>query len=68
MGYGSWCLVLISSHRQKGVHMRASDIFSANDVLANLGVMIAGFLVYWTGSGHLFFRSLDSGYRYQNTF
>ncbi|MNW14296.1 hypothetical protein D3C71_2124780 [compost metagenome] len=30
--------------------MRASWIFSANDVLANLGVIVAGALVAWTGS------------------
>jgi Co/Zn/Cd efflux system component len=30
--------------------MRASYIFSANDVLANLGVILAGGLVAWTGS------------------
>ena len=30
--------------------MRASWIFSTNDVLANLGVMVAGALVAWTGS------------------
>ena len=45
-----WCLVLISGHRHQGVHMRASYIFSANDVLANLGVILAGLLVAWTGS------------------
>lgn len=44
------CLWLISRHRQGGVHMRASYIFSANDVLANLGVIAAGGLVAWTGS------------------
>ena len=30
--------------------MRASYIFSANDVLANFGVIVAGILVAWTGS------------------
>ncbi|MNG40629.1 hypothetical protein D3C84_1292950 [compost metagenome] len=30
--------------------MRASWIFSANDVLANLGVIVAGALVAWSGS------------------
>lgn len=39
------CLLLIAKHRHGGVHMRASWIFSANDVLANLGVIISGFLV-----------------------
>jgi len=45
-----WCLMLISRHRHQGVHMRASYIFSANDVLANLGVILAAGLVAWTGS------------------
>jgi Co/Zn/Cd efflux system component len=30
--------------------MRASWIFSTNDVIANAGVILAGFLVAWTGS------------------
>ena len=33
-----------------GVHMKASWIFSANDVIANLGVILAGLLVALTGS------------------
>lgn len=45
-----WCLSLISRHRDKGVHMQASYIFSANDVLANLGVILAGVLVAWLDS------------------
>ncbi len=44
------CLALIAGHRDKGVHMRASYIFSANDVLANLGVILAGGLVLWSRS------------------
>jgi Co/Zn/Cd efflux system component len=44
------CLFLISHERESGAHMKASWIFSANDVLANIGVIIAGALVYWTGS------------------
>jgi cation diffusion facilitator family transporter len=44
------CLILISKHREGEVHMRASWIFSKNDVIANLGVIIAGILVGWTGS------------------
>ena len=43
------CLLLISAHRQGGIHMRASYIFSANDVLANVGVIVAALLVAWTG-------------------
>lgn len=44
------CLILISRHREGEVHMRASWIFSKNDVIANLGVILAGGLVAWTGS------------------
>lgn len=44
------CLVLVQRQRHRGVHMEASAIFSANDVLANLGVIVAGALVAWTGS------------------
>lgn len=39
------CLVLISKHKDGGVHMRASLIFSTNDVLANLGVILSGVLI-----------------------
>lgn len=45
-----WCLMLIAKNRDGGAHMRASWIFSANDVIANAGVIIAGGLVAWTGS------------------
>ncbi len=44
------CVALISKHRGGGVHMRASWIFSVNDVLANLGVILSGCLVAITGS------------------
>lgn len=44
------CLLLISRHRGGGAHMKASWIFSANDVLINVGVIAAGALVAWTGS------------------
>ncbi len=44
------CMVLLATHRHSGVHMRASWIFSTNDVIANLGVILAGLLVSWTHS------------------
>lgn len=44
------CLVMIAKKRDRGAHMKASYIFSANDVIANLGVIAAGALVTWTGS------------------
>lgn len=44
------CLFLIIKKKDSGAHMRASYIFSANDVIANFGVIVAGVLVAWTGS------------------
>jgi Co/Zn/Cd efflux system component len=44
------CLLLISKHRDSGVHMRASWIFSTNDVIANLGVILSGVLVWLIGN------------------
>ncbi len=44
------CLNLISKHRDGEVHMRASWIFSKNDVIANLGIIVGGLLVYSIGS------------------
>lgn len=43
------CLTLIAKHRDGGVHMRASWIFSKNDVIANVGVVVSGGIVYVTG-------------------
>ena len=44
------CLMLIAKHREGGIHMRASWIFSMNDVLSNLGVIISGACVMYLGS------------------
>jgi Co/Zn/Cd efflux system component len=44
------CLLLIARHRHFGIHMMAVFICSANDVIANTGVIAAGALVAWTGS------------------
>lgn len=44
------CLRLVSKHRAGGAHMKASAIFSANDVIANIGVIAAGVLVAVTAS------------------
>ncbi len=46
------CLVLIAKKRDRGAHMQASYIFSAIDVIANIGVIVAGALVTWTGSSY----------------
>lgn len=44
------CLRLLTAHKEGEVHMRATWIFTRNDVLANLGVIIAGLLVWVLGS------------------
>ena len=41
---------LLVRHRGGGAHMRASWIFTTNDVLANFGVIVAGVLVRAIGS------------------
>lgn len=44
------CLVIITRRESNEPHMKASAIFSANDVIANVGVILAGSLVMFTGS------------------
>jgi cation diffusion facilitator family transporter len=44
------CLRVVARHRDEGVHMRASYIFSQNDVLANLAVIVSGVLVAITAT------------------
>ncbi len=41
-----YCLVLIQEHKDGEVHMRASWVFSKNDVIANSGVILGGLLVW----------------------
>ncbi len=50
LGVNATCLLLVYRHRHAGAHMKASWIFSTSDVVANLGVVVAGALVAWTGS------------------
>lgn len=42
------CLVLISRYRTGGVHMKASFIFSQNDVIANTATVVAGVIIMFT--------------------
>lgn len=44
------CLWLLQSTRSKDAHIQASLIFSANDVIINLGVIAAAVLVWWLDS------------------
>ncbi|GAB2460753.1 transporter [Hymenobacter qilianensis] len=43
-------LYLLQKSRSQQVHMQASQVFTSNDVIANMGVIVAGGLVYVTGS------------------
>ncbi len=43
-------LLILQRAASREVHMKASWIFTTNDVLANLGVIAAGLLVFVTGS------------------
>ena len=44
------CLFLLQKSKSKEAHMQASMIFTSNDVIINLGVIIAGLLVNWLNS------------------
>ncbi|WP_096892240.1 cation transporter [Candidatus Scalindua japonica] len=44
------CLVLLAKHKDGEVHMRATWIFTKNDVIANLSVITAGILVAYFSS------------------
>ena len=43
-------LYLLQKSKSKEAHMQASMIFTSNDVIVNIGVMVAGALVYFTAS------------------
>ncbi len=43
-------LYLLQKSKSKEAHMQASMIFTSNDVIVNIGVIIAGILVYFTNS------------------
>jgi len=47
----SICLYLLQKSKSKEAHMRASMIFTSNDVIINLGVIVAGVLVLLLHSG-----------------
>lgn len=44
------CLYLLQKTKSQEAHMQASMIFTSNDVIVNLGVIVAGVLVYLTNS------------------
>jgi len=45
------CLYLLQKSKSTDAHMRASMIFTSNDIIINFGVIVAGVLVYWLNSG-----------------
>lgn len=45
------CLYLLQQSKSKQeAHMKASMIFTSNDVIINLGVILAALLVHWLNS------------------
>lgn len=45
------CLYLLQGSKSEEAHMRATMIFTSNDVVINLGIIAAGVLVSWLDSG-----------------
>ena len=45
------CLYVLQKSRSTEAHMRASMIFTSNDIIINIGVIVAGLLVNWLNSG-----------------
>ncbi len=45
----AWCLRLLRRLRGRDVNLRAAVVFSANDFVSNVGLLLAGVLVAWTG-------------------
>lgn len=43
----AYCLYLLRSHRSEKAHWQASTIFTSNDVIINIGVILAGGLVLY---------------------
>ncbi len=48
-GVNILCLQILRRHRKGDVNLRAAWTFSINDMLSNLGVLLAGVLVMWIG-------------------
>lgn len=44
------CLYILQKSKSQEAHIRASMIFTSNDVIINLGVIVAGILVNWLNS------------------
>ena len=44
------CLKLLRSHRDQGVHLKASWIFTTKDMIANAGIVVSGAAVMFFAS------------------
>ncbi|MCX7965190.1 MAG: cation transporter [Syntrophorhabdaceae bacterium] len=44
------CLYILEKSKSTEAHMKASMIFTSNDIIANAGVILAGIFVYFTAS------------------
>ena len=44
------CLYILQKSKSREAHMRASMIFTSNDIIINLGVIVAGVMVYLSNS------------------
>ena len=49
-GINVFCLRLLRRHRGQDVNFKASSIFTTNDSIVNLAILMAGILVMWFGS------------------
>jgi len=46
------CLILLQKSKSNEAHMKASMIFTSNDVIINLGIILAGSLVFFLNSSY----------------
>lgn len=46
----SFCLWLLQRSKSDDAHIRASVIFSSNDIIINVGVIVSGLFVWWLDS------------------
>lgn len=50
LGGNTICLYLLQRSKSQEAHMQASMIFTSTDVIVNIGVIVAGIMVYFTES------------------
>ncbi|MGH1487270.1 MAG: cation diffusion facilitator family transporter [Cellvibrionaceae bacterium] len=49
LGVNSFCLYLLNRHRKDDINMRSAMACSYTDIFANIGVLVAALLVWFTG-------------------